>query len=592
MFVSRILFSAIGLVLFLFSPLAFTNALRTPPCDELVAWSNTVDADKRWAPFAENQKLWVPTAMLAPEFQSLFGKAALDWSGQDVGAAKKHWSACMKHARKARDKEEFETLSTGRGYVIKNLRNVIRQQARRGQRVTMAQYHAAMQKQAEPKIKPPQVASSPQLKKPAAPTAAPGVRAGVDELLSAPPSFETLFVLGVMSQLDTNDSDGLQKLEKEIGHMTNKPAISAGYRIMRELRIRGDEGFESQRARINTRLAEIKPGVMEELKADYSKNPANLTERRRLATRYEKQMKLLERALTQEEYQALADEARKARRVVVDKAVLEAKSRIDQVQPGYDSIETINQIVSKTEQRGLDLLQRRELQEYARTRQRVLADQVLVEAREKELPALPNTMAGLRQLNAIGTRIARGVAQKASPDVVKQFLEASEARLATIGRKALPEYRKKLAQVPESKSGLAQVKKEVATNKHWVDMREDVRADYVEAAESREAAIAKVVEKERKKRLATEQKEQERAIAAGGDPRFIHSEWIDENRTMKLEFRDEETVFVTTFGMKFAGTYKVSRDDVVVKGPHGQLVFTLNGEKLSGMGAVFRRKGS
>jgi len=530
--------------------------------------------------------------MLTPEFESLFGKAALDWSGQDVGAAKKHWSACMKQARKARDKEQFKTLSTGRGYVIKNLRNVIRQQDRRGQKVTMAQYHAAMQKQAEPKSKPPQVASSPQLKKPAAPIAAAGVRAGVDELLSAPPSFETLFVLGVMSQLDTDDSDGLQKLEKEIGHMTNKPAISAGYRIMRELRIRGHEGFESQRARINDRLAEIKPDVLEQLKADYSQNPVNLNERRRLATRYEKQMKLLERALTKEEYESLADEARKARRAVVDKALTEAKSQIDEVQPGYKGIETVNRIVSQTEQRGLDLLQRKELKEHARARQRVLADQVLVEAREKELPALPNTMAGLRQLNAIGTRIARGVAQKASPDVVKQFLEASEARLATIGRKALPEYRKKLAQVPESKSGLAQVKKEVATNKHWVDMREDVRADYVEAAESREAAIAKVVEKERKKRLATEQKEQERAIAAGGDPRFIHSEWIDENRTMKLEFRDEETVFVTTFGMKFAGTYKVSRDDVVVKGPHGQLVFTLNGEKLSGMGAVFRRKGS
>ena len=591
MFTASPLPPAIGLFLLIASPYSFGDEFRTPPCVDLVAWSESVDAEKRWAPFAENQKLWVPVAMLAPEFESLFGKAALDWSGQDVGAAKKHWSACMKQARKARDKEQFKTLSTGRGYVVKNLRNVVRQQERRGQKVTMAQYRTAMKKQAELKNKPPQVAPPPQRKKSAAPIVAPGVRAGVDELLSAPPSFETLFVLGVMSQLDTDDSDGLQKLEKEIGHMTNKPAISAGYRIMRELRIRGREGFESQRARINTRLAEIKPGILEELKADYSKNPANLNERRQLATRYEKQMKLLERALTQEEYQTLADEARKARHAVVAKAVSEAKSRIDKVRAGHNSIETINQIVSKTEERGLDLLQRKELKEHARARQRVLADQVLVEAREKELPALPNTMAGLRQINAISTRMAQGIAQKASPDAVKQFLEASEARLAIIGRKALPEYRKKLAQVPETESGLAQVKREVATNKRWVDMREDVRADYVEAAESRVAEITKVVEKEREKRLATEQKERERAISAGGDPRFIHSEWIDENKTMKLEFRDEETVFVTTFGMKFAGTYKVSRDDVVVKGPHGQLVFTLNGKKLSGMGAVFLRKG-
>jgi hypothetical protein len=56
---------------------------------------------------------------------------------------------------------------------------------------------------------------------------------------------------------------------------------------------------------------------------------------------------------------------------------------------------------------------------------------------------------------------------------------------------------------------------------------------------------------------------------------------------MKYEFRDQETVFITVLGMKVAGTYKVSRDDVVVQGPHGQLVYTFDGDKLTGNGAIF-----
>ena len=58
---------------------------------------------------------------------------------------------------------------------------------------------------------------------------------------------------------------------------------------------------------------------------------------------------------------------------------------------------------------------------------------------ENELPALPPTLAGIRSLNAISTRMLQGVVQKADRDVIQRFVNASDARLTEIGRKALTE---------------------------------------------------------------------------------------------------------------------------------------------------------
>ena len=181
----------------------------------------------------------------------------------------------------------------------------------------------------------------------------------------------------------------------------------------------------------------------------------------------------------------------------------------------------------------------------------------------------------------------QGVVQKADKNVIQQFVDASDARLAEIGREALPEYEQVLAKLPENEGGLARAEREVVEKEGWIDMEEGIRSGYIAIAKARRDEIARVVSKERTHRRAALERERDAAIAAGGDPRLIGTEWIDTNKTMKFEFRDEETVFINALGIKAAGTYKVSRNDVVVKGPHGQLVYTLEGNRLTGMGATF-----
>ena len=578
-----------------FSVPVVADQLRMPPCDELASWAGTVDPKDRWRPFAENRRIWLPNAMLTPEFKNMFGMEPLDWSQADIASAKRHWNGCTKKARKSGDKQQHETLKKTRRFLAKHLRNVVRQQARRGERVSPEQHQAAetTQPQSQPQLQPEKRDEKPEsaIDKPAVEVAAPGLIYGVDELVGAPPSTEALIVLGTLSRLDVNDKEAMLKREREIGYMKNVPAVSGGYRVLRELRGRGTEGFEDQRKRIDARLAEIKPEVLEALTEEFSQNPVDVYKKRALATRYEKLMGQLKHALPEDEYKALADDTRKARRETVDKAVADAKAKIDAIPPGFESIALVDRVVSETAKHGLDIKQRKELVEHARGRQQMLADQVLNDARENELPALPETLSGMQQLSAISTRMLQGVVQKASRDAIERFVEASEKRLAEIGPKALPEYKEQLAKLPENEKGLQQVNREIAEKKAWEDMDAAVRADYLAAAEARRSEIAKVVERARAQQTARDRRFRAQAIAAGGDPRLVGSEWIDDNKTMKLDFRDEETVFVTALGMKFAGTYKVSRDDVVVTGPHGQIVYTLDGgDKLTGMGAVFRRQ--
>ena len=574
----------------LIASVAVADRFRTPTCDELAKWSETVDPTDRWEPFTENNRIWLPNAMSKPEFETLFGKPALDWTQADVRSARSAWNGCIQQAKKARDNDLRNLLQHARGYLTTNLRNATRYQARRGERVTREPRRQAKQERRPEEQLDAQASKAQQTQGvPSVPISHPGLKAGIDELLAVPPSVEGLIALGSLSNLDIGNADAMQELERQFGY-TYGPAGKAAYRVMRELRIRGTTGYETQELpRINARLAEIRPPVLAELKAEFSQSPADLNKRRALAQRYEKLMKQLKVALTEEEYLALADETRKERTSVVDRAVADAKAKIDQVPGGLRSIAGIDRIVSETAKRGLDTRQHRDLVNHARSRQRTLANEVLNHAVEKELPALPDTLAGIRELNAIGSRMLQGVVQKADKDVIEKFVTASDARLAEIGRTALPEYEKALARLPESEAGLAQAEREVSDKEGWIDMEERVRGEYVAIAKARRDAIAVVVDKKRSQRNELLDRERKRAIAAGGDPRLVGTAWVDSNNTMKFDFRDHETVIITALGLKVAGTYRVSRDDVVVQGPHGQLVYTFDGDKLTGNGAVFRK---
>lgn len=588
MIASRRFICATAVVASLVVSAATADDLQIPSCDDLAKWSETADAKDRWEPFAENNRIWLPKAMSTPEFEALFGKAALDWTQADVLSARSVWNGCIQQAKKSRDNAQRNLLQNARRFLTSNLRDVVRYQERREEVAAQNPPKAVEQKGQQAEIQRDQIASAKEAKAvPSEPVSAPGLKAGVDELIAAPASVEGLIALGSLSHLDVSDTNAMQELERQFGY-TSGPAGTAAYRVIRELRYRGTTGYEERELpRIKARLAEIKPSVLAELKAEFSKNPTDIYQRRALAQRYEKLMKQLEVALTEEEYQALADETRKERSAVIDRAVAAAKAKIDEVPAGTQGIAEIDSIVGDTANLGLDIEQRRDLVDHARSRQKTLANDVLNHAAEKELPALPETLAGIRELNAISNRMLQGIVQKADREVVQKFVTASDTRLAQIGRKALKEYEQALGRLPENEAGLAQAEREVADKEGWADMEEQVRSEYVTAAKARRDEIAVLVDKDRAQRNARLDRDREAAIAAGGDPRLVGTAWVDSNNTMKFDFRDHETVFITVLGLKAAGTYKVSRDDVVVQGPHGQLVYTFDGDRLVGNGAVF-----
>lgn len=142
-------------------PFAQANELFSPNCEDLAAWSANIDPKRRWEPFSENRRLWLPEAMAQPGFAALFGKPAVDWTQADVAAARTTWSGCIQQAKKARDSGQQKLLQSTRRYLTSNLRDVARYQESRGQRVAQDQALKARQARAVAKREAARIADTP-----------------------------------------------------------------------------------------------------------------------------------------------------------------------------------------------------------------------------------------------------------------------------------------------------------------------------------------------------------------------------------------------------------------------------------------------
>ena len=67
--------------------------------------------------------------------------------------------------------------------------------------------------------------------------------------------------------------------------------------------------------------------------------------------------------------------------------------------------------------------------------------------------------------------------------------------------------------------------------------------------------------------------------------------WASADGQGRLEFRDNGTVYLSSYGGTFACQYEMDGNHVIVTGPHGSQVFTRRGDQLeAGLGAVFVRQ--
>ncbi len=565
--------------------------LRTPTCEELSAWTSSIDVEQRWQPFPENPRVWLPQAMQHGDFQALFGKAALDWTQADIAAARGLWNGCIVAARKARDKALQKALTTSRNYLNRNLLNALRYQERSAARAEKARQRQAMIAQRQQEQARIRAARAAEREAMLQQQLTERIDVALTGLLAQPPSVQALRALTWLSTLDIDDDNAIGALQGNVRTLTDYAVQRTTQQLLQNLQQASAQDFElNVLPRLNPRLAEVKTQVLESLREQFSQSPADPNQRRALAQRYEAVMNDLQPVLSDQQWRSLADETRSRRQAIVAAALAEGIRQIDQVPNGSGAIARVEQIVRRTSARGLNGQQSRELRTHARSRQQALADALLHQAIEQELAAVPESWAGFAALDALNARLAREVNRHASPAATEAFVAAFNARRAAVGRQALPEFKQQLAALAADPSGLVEVEERIQQLQGWRGMEPSIRQDYLAAAQTRHDQIAAAVEQERQRRRAEALRDRQLAIAAGGDPRIVGYTWAESNGTMAFEFRDQETVFMNLLGIRAAGTYRVSRDDVVVTAPHGQMVLTIKNGQLLGNGLVFKKQ--
>lgn len=71
----------------------------------------------------------------------------------------------------------------------------------------------------------------------------------------------------------------------------------------------------------------------------------------------------------------------------------------------------------------------------------------------------------------------------------------------------------------------------------------------------------------------------------------LSGKYSDEMGIMEYEFDSDGTVYMNAMGTKVAGEYEIDDTNVIVQGPHGNLVFEMKDEQLVGpMGLILSRR--
>lgn len=71
----------------------------------------------------------------------------------------------------------------------------------------------------------------------------------------------------------------------------------------------------------------------------------------------------------------------------------------------------------------------------------------------------------------------------------------------------------------------------------------------------------------------------------------LSGKYSDEMGIMEYEFDTDGTVYMNALGSRVAGEYEIDDNNVIVRGPHGNLVFERKDDQLVGpMGLILSRR--
>ncbi len=551
------------------APLPAWAAVQVPDCAAVETWAAGIDKKDRWEPI-DGQRVWLPRAFDGDAFVDLFGEPALNWSVDDTRTVGKHIYECSKVAGKEKRVQARKDLSQARSFVVGALKGVLR----RAERVR--EIESQKQAQINARQAPAATKSRSSRSNRASERNEGRLQTALDSLLAQADSPALLRTLARLRDVDFADPESYGKA---FGQVEFKEARQ----LMQALNILGSDTDDPRVApRLAARFAPLHDALMKQQLdriAALDDSGRSLQRLERIPAEIQQE---LGPALTRDDVsrfkQALAEKGNSIRAAIV----VRARQLVDQSPATAEGIARITRIAENTKKAGVTAQQYDAFLPYARARADTIADGLLATA-EQKLADFPESPVGLTRLRSFVAEIGGEVRSFGTEPARKQFAEAATARMSEIAEAALPAFRDSLEQLPDDRTGLADAEKELASVRGWRMVDADLRAAYVEAATERRDEIVAALQAVREAR-------REKAIAAGGDPELVGYTFVGEQGISSLEFRDEKRVMFSALGLKFAGTYEVDEGDVIVVGPHGQIVFTKQGNALNGMGLLFRRR--
>jgi len=544
-------------------------AVNEPDCAALEQWALSIDKKDRWEPLAGNRS-WLPRVFQAEDFATLFGAAALDWTVEDTRVIGVHLNDCMKMASRARRYDAQKALAGARNYITGSLKGILVQAESRAARA--AADSSTVSRPAESRSRPTRPRAEDRL----ASRQQAALDEALSELLALPDTTELLRALGMLRAVDFNDPESYGKTYGRIG-------LRAGRKLLQALRnLETDTRDPRVAPQLDARYQVLHAAMIDKNVAEIEGLDASLESLQALSRKLPSLQEELGSALTPEDRELLGA-AIVNKRLAIQQTILgRAKQLIDRSPETTEGIQRIDSIVANTEKAIVSMREVNEVRAYARARQQAIGDAVL-ESGAVELATFPATLEGLGRIRDYANSLGRAVGPYASKPAAERYNNAAVARITGVARGALSEFKQELAALPDSRDGLHEAEKRLEMAQAMHNIEPDMRAAYVDVASQRRAAISEVIE-----RSMAEQRKS--AIAAGGDPDIVGYTFVDTSNTSMLEFRDERRVIFAVLGMKFAGDYEVSRDDVIIEGPNGTLVFTKHGKQLAGMGLTFQRQ--
>ena len=553
---------SLALLLTLLPTTPILAALQKPDCRALERWATSVDGKARWHPIAGNRS-WLPQAFETAEFATLFGAPALQWSVDDTGAIGDHLSGCMQAASKAKRFTEQKALIAARNYIVANLKGVLVLAERLEARNAGATAASGSPAPTRARAKANEGDTT-------------ALQQALSELLALPDSPELLRALGMLHTVDFANP-------RSYGQTYGRIGLRPGRKLLQTLRNLDTDTRDPRVApQLAARYQPLRDALITAQLDAIAQTSASLAGLKSLSGIAPALEETLATPLSAEERERLG-QAIAARRLAIQQTIIErAKARIDQSPADPEGLQRVDTIVANTAKAIIDPRQLNGVRHYAGTRQQAIADQLLAQAVTR-LESFPATLAGLQTLRKDHQALAQAVGRHPSQAAATRYTGAATERVSTIARQALPEFQRQLAGLTEDRAGLEKAQQQLTLAESLREIDPPTRAAYIAAASQRRDGIRAALTRQQAAR-------RQQVIAAGGDPDLAGYTFVDSNQVSQLEFRDAKLVIYSALGMQFAGSYRVSQDEVIVEGPNGSMVLTKRGEQLVGMGLTFERQ--